>query len=80
MAIVEQTTIQISRNTRRRLDELKLYNREPMDSVIERLTKTAMDDEPLSEEDIEGIKRGLADIQAGRVHTLESVKKDLGIK
>jgi predicted transcriptional regulator len=80
MAIVEQTTIQISKTTRRRLDKLKIYDRESMDSVIERLTKTAMDDEPLSEEDIAGIKRGLADIQAGRVHTLESVKKELGIK
>jgi hypothetical protein len=48
--------------------------------MAERLSKTAMDDEPLSEDDITGIKRGLVDIQAARVHTLESVKKKLGIK
>ena len=80
MADAAQTTIQISKDTRKRLDELKLYEREPLDSVIERLTNMAVDDEPLSEEEIAGIRKGLRDIEAGRVHTLESVKKELGIK
>ncbi len=80
MEAIGQTTIQISKVTRKRLDKLKLFEREPLDSVIERLTNMAVDEEPLSEEDITGIKKGLKDIEAGRIHTLESVKKELGIK
>jgi predicted transcriptional regulator len=40
----------------------------------------AIDDEPLSKEELAGIKRGLKDIEEGRVHTLENVKKKLGIR
>jgi predicted transcriptional regulator len=80
MGAIRQTTIQISKVTRKRLDKLKLFEREPLDSVIERLTNMAVDEEPLSESDITGIKKGLKDIEEGKVYTLESVKKGLGIK
>jgi len=80
MEAIRQTTIQISKVTRKRLDKLKLFEREPLDSVIGRLTNMAVDEEPLSERDITGIKKGLEDIEEGRVYTLGGVKKELGIK
>lgn len=36
-----------------------------------------IDNEPLSKEEIEDIKKSIADIKAGRVYTLEQVKKKL---
>jgi predicted transcriptional regulator len=77
---METTTIQIRKTLKKRLDRLKVYPNEPMDSVIERLTHIAVDEEPLSAEDIRGIEEGLADIKAGRVYTTEQLKKKLGIK
>jgi predicted transcriptional regulator len=80
MYCMETTTIQLKMKTKERLEDFKIDSRESMDSVIARLIKVSMDDEPLSKEDIAGIKKGLKDIEKGRIHTLASVKKELGIK
>ncbi len=77
---MEITTIQIRKVLKKKLDELKAYPNETMDQLIERLADSHIDYEPLSKEDIKGIEKGLADIKAGRVYTLEEVKKKLGIK
>ena len=77
---MEITTIQIRKVLKKKLDELKAYPNETMDQLIERLADNHIDYEPLSKEDIKGIEKGLADIKAGRVYTLEEVKKKLGIK
>lgn len=77
---MEITTIQIRKVLKKKLDELKAYPNETMDQLIERLADSQIDYEPLSKEDIKGIEKGLADIKAGRVYTLEEVKKKLGIK
>ena len=53
---METTTIQIRKVLKKKLDELKTYPNEPMDSVIERLTDMAIDEEPLSAEEIRDIK------------------------
>lgn len=74
------TTIQVSRKTRKRLEELKAYPGESMDSIISRMAEKNIDDEPLSDEEIRGIEQGLADIKAGRVYTTDELKKKLGIK
>ena len=37
------------------------------------------DDEPLSEEEIEGIEKALQDLKEGRFYTHEQVKKKLGL-
>lgn len=75
-----ETTIQIHRELKAKLEKLKAHPRESYGSVIERLIEIGVDDEPLSEEEIRGIERGLADIKAGRVYTTEQMKKKLGIK
>ncbi len=77
---METTTVQIKRSLKKKLEELKIHPSEPMDSVIERLANMAIDEEPLSPEEIKGIEEGLADIKAGRVYTTAQVKKRLGIK
>ena len=77
---METTTIQIRKTLKKKLEELKAYPNETMDQLIERLADSKIDYEPLTEEDIKGIEKGLADIRAGRVYTLEEVKKKLGIK
>ncbi len=77
---METTTIQIRKSLKKKLEDLKAYPNETMDQLIERLADSKIDYEPLSEDEIKGIEKGLADIKAGRVYTLEEVKKKLGIK
>ena len=77
---METTTIQVKRSVKKKLDTLKLYQAESMDSVIDRLRSMAIDEEPLSKEEIRDIEKSLDDIKKGKVYSLESVKKELGIK
>ncbi|MDE1855979.1 MAG: hypothetical protein KGH49_01955 [Candidatus Micrarchaeota archaeon] len=77
---METTTIQIKKSVKKRLDELRAYPKESMDSVIERLTKMAIDEEPLSKEELKDIEKSLEDIKKGKVYSLSEVKKELGIK
>ncbi len=77
---METTTIQIRKVLKKKLENLKAYPNETMDQLIERLADSKIDYEPLSEEDIKGIEKGLADIKAGRIYTLDQVKKKYGIK
>ncbi len=74
------TTVQVKMSTKAKLDQLKITKEESMDSVIARLTNMAIDYEPLSKEEIERIERSLLDIKAGRVHKMEDVAKELGLK
>jgi len=78
--IMETTTVLLRKSTKKRLDELKTNPRESMDSVIERLAKIAVDSEPLSKEEIAGIRKSLKDIEAGRVHKMKDVAKGMGLK
>jgi predicted transcriptional regulator len=77
---METTTIQIRKELKKKLEELKVYPNETMDQLIERLADNKIDKEPLSDEDIAGIEEGLADIKAGRVYTTKQLKKKLGHK
>ncbi len=74
------TTVQLKVKTKKRLEELKITKEESMDSVISRLTNMAIDDEPLSKDEIEGIERSLKDIRAGRIYKMKDVAKELGLK
>ncbi len=77
---MENTTIQIRKALKKKLDGLKIHPNETMDQLIERLADSSVDEEPLSREDIEGIEEGLADIKAGRFYTTKQLKKKLGIR
>ncbi len=76
---MDTTTVLLEKKTRKRLEGLKSYPRESINMVIERLLDMATDNEPLSKEEIEGIKRSLADIETGRVRKLKDIAKDMGL-
>ncbi|MHB1440295.1 MAG: DUF7557 family protein [Cuniculiplasma sp.] len=75
-----ETTIQIKKDLKERLNSLRLYPNESYDSVIRRLSELAEDESPLSREAIERIEASLKDIKEGRIYTTEEVKKRLKIE
>ncbi len=74
-----KTTIQITKPTLARLAKFKRFERESYDEVLN-FVLDEYEDEPFTDADIDSLKQGLEDIKAGRVHTLEDVAKELGIK
>ena len=74
-----ETTIQIKKDLKERLNSLRLYPNESYDSVIRRLSELAEDEEPLSRDAIQRIEESLKDIKEGRIYTTEEVKKRLKI-
>ena len=74
-----ETTIQIKKDLKERLNALRLYPNESYDSVIRRLSELAEDEEPLSKDTIEKIEMSLKDIKEGMVHTTDEVRKRLKI-
>jgi|YelNatPaOPRAMG01_1025707.scaffolds.fasta_scaffold01016_34 predicted transcriptional regulator len=74
-----KTTIQVEEEVKKMLEELKIHPKESYNLVIKRLTKSKIDEEPLSKETVEAIERGLKDIKEGRFYSTEEVKKRLNI-
>jgi predicted transcriptional regulator len=74
------TTIQLQPEVKASLDQLKKHPRESYNDVIKRLVDTRIDEEPLSEEAMEGIEEALQDIRKGRLHTEEEIKKEFGVE
>jgi predicted CopG family antitoxin len=75
---MEKTTIQINIETLERLKALKRFERQSYDDLLNNVLDN-IDEEILSKEEIEDIQRGLEDIKKGRVYSIESVAKELGI-
>lgn len=76
---MEKTTIQISNETLNRLKSLKVVERQSYDDILNNLIDNNEEDEILTEEEIEGIKRGLEDIKHGRTISIEKLAKEMGI-
>jgi predicted CopG family antitoxin len=76
---MEKTTIQINTDTLERLKILKSFERQSYDDVLNNLIDN-LDEETLSQEEIEEIKSGLENIRKGKVKSIEQVAKELGIK
>ena len=74
------TTIQLQPETKSRLDALKTHTRESYDETLNRLLDLAYDPEPLSEETLQQIEEGIADIRAGRYRSLEDIAQELGLE
>ncbi|HIH02282.1 MAG TPA: hypothetical protein HA263_00005 [Methanoregulaceae archaeon] len=72
--------VRIETGTKARLDSLKIHPRETYADVIDRLSRQAIDDEPLTPEDEADIAASLEDIRAGRVFTSDQVRRELGIR
>lgn len=75
---MQKTTIQISQGTLERLKNHKQFERQPYDEVISLLLNSS-EEEAFTEEEINEIQQGLEDIKKGRVYSIESVAKELGI-
>ena len=76
---MEKTTIQISQDTLERLKNLKKYERQSYDELLNGLVDE-VEEETLSPEEIEEIQQGLEDIKKGRIKPIQQVAKELGIK
>jgi predicted transcriptional regulator len=75
------TTIQLEKNVKKTLMNLKLFSNETYNDVIERLVNIIdqENDEELSSETLANIQQSLDDIKAGRVHDHEDVRKMLNL-
>ena len=74
--VVMATTISVSKELLLKLKERKMYDKESYEEVIWDALEDSME---LSEETKKRIKLAEEDIKAGRIHSLEDVKKELGI-
>jgi predicted transcriptional regulator len=70
------TTISVSQALLSKLKERKMYDKESYEEVIWDALEDSME---LSEETKKRIKLAEEDIKAGRIYSLENVKKELGI-
>ena len=75
---MEKTTIQISTKTLERLKMVKQYEREPYEEVLNNLLD-GVEEEILSNEEIEEIKQSLEEVKQGKVYSIEQVAKELGV-
>lgn len=73
------SVVRVGERTKERLDQLKRHPRETYDDVISRLTELAIDDEPLSNETLEHLRRSEEDIRAGRTRRLADIARDLDL-
>jgi predicted transcriptional regulator len=74
--VVMATTISVSQELLSKLKERKLYDKESYEEVIWDALEDSME---LSEETKKRIKLAEEDIKAGRIYSLEDIKKELGI-
>lgn len=75
------TTIQVEKQLKQRLDELRNYPGETYNQILGRLIEsTTQTKEELSAKTIKNIQKSLADIKAGRVVSHEQVKRRLRLK
>lgn len=71
--------IQIKKDTAKRLKELKEYNKQSYDEIINNLL-LEIKAEPLSAKEKEDIEEALEDIRDGRIYPIEDVARELGVK
>ena len=76
---MQTSSLRVNPETKNRLDRLKAHPRESYDRVIDRLIDSYHDDEPLSDEEINGIEEALQELKEGRFYSHEQVKKKLGL-
>jgi hypothetical protein len=76
---MEKTTIQINFGTLERLKTLKNIERQSYDELLNNLIDN-IEEETLSEEEIEEIQEGLEDVKMGRTIPIEQLAKEMGVK
>ena len=77
---METTTIQINKDTKTKLDNLKDYNRESYEEIIEKLLDiVAEEDMELSEQTKKEIEEARKEFRAGKGISFKEVKRKAGI-
>ena len=75
---MEKTTIQISTNTLERLKSIKSSERQSYDEILNNILDD-IDEEVISEEEIQDIKIALENVKRGKFKPIEQVAKELGV-
>jgi len=75
---MEKTTIQINIETLERLKALKQFKRQSYDELLQSLIEN-VEEETLTDEEIEDIKIALENVKKGKVKPIEQVAKELGV-
>lgn len=70
------TTIQISDETKRILDKMKMFARETYNQIIDRMIE---DNQELNEKTKKEIEAAIKEIKAGKFVTQKEVEKKLGL-
>lgn len=76
--MMEKTTVQLSSQTLGRLKSLKSFERQSYDDLLNNLIDN-IEEEPLSQEEIEEIQEALEEVKRGETVPIEEVAKELGI-
>ena len=69
------TSIQLKKSTKRKLDNLKLSEKETYHDVIENLIEDSLE---LSEKTLEDLKIAQKERKEGKVHSLHEIKREMG--
>lgn len=69
------TSIQLSSETKRKLDKLKLSKRETYNDVVENLIEDSLE---LNEKTIKDLEEALEEVKKGKVHSMDEIKKEMG--
>ena len=75
---MEKTTIQLNSDTLERLKNLKKHERQSYDELLNGIIDE-IEEEPITDEEIEDIKTALEEVRLGRVKSIEQVAKELGV-
>lgn len=75
---MDKTTVQISKDTLDRLKSFRRHERETYEDVLNWIMGE-IEDDSLSESEIQDIKISLDDIRLGRTKSIEQVAKEIGI-
>lgn len=74
-----ETTIQVKKKLKDRLEELKIHPRESYNKVIERLVSIRTDEGELSRETLKNIEIALEDVKKGKTFSTKEARQKLGI-
>jgi len=73
--MAENTSIQIEKETKYKLDSLKMSKRDTYNDIIENLLEDSLE---LSEETLKEIQETIEEYKQGQTSSLEEVKRQLG--
>lgn len=71
----DNTSIQIKKDTKLKLDSLKISKRDTYNDIIENLLEDSYE---LNKETMEDIQKAIGEYKKGKSHSLEEVKNQLG--